>query len=98
MSTIPERVAIALSEEIGVPVESITVIRNGAWWDAECGCVSVAARRRGAIIEVVTECGPNVLRFPDSTQVEALRASIAEARRLAQSCDRQIAARRAARA
>jgi hypothetical protein len=98
MSTIPERVAIALSEEIGVPVESITVTRNGAWWDAECGGVSVAARRRGAIIEAITEYGPNVLRFPDSTQVEALRASIAEARRLARSCDRQIAARRTARA
>lgn len=98
MSTIPERVATALSEETGVPVEDIAVIRNGAWWEAECGGVSVAARRRGAIIEVITEYGPNVLRFPDSTQVEALRASIAEARRLAQSCDRQIAARRAAHA
>ena len=98
MSTIPERVATALSEETGVPVESITVTRNGVWWEAECGGVSVAARRRGAIIEAVTEYGPNVLRFPDSTRVEDLRASIAEARRLARSCDRQIAARRAARA
>lgn len=31
MSTIAERVATALSEETGVPIESITVTRDGAW-------------------------------------------------------------------
>lgn len=94
MSTIPERVATALSEETGVPVENITVTRNGAWWEAECGGVSVAARRRGAIIKVVTEGDPDgCLRFPDSTHVDALRTSIARARRLSQSCARYYASR-----
>ena len=36
MTTIAERVATALSEETGVTVESITVTRDGAWWEAEC--------------------------------------------------------------
>ena len=94
MSTIAERVATALSEETGVPVESIAVTRNGEWWEAECGGVSVAARRRGAIIEATAEGYPHeCLRFPDSTQVEALRGSIAEARRMAQSCARHYASR-----
>lgn len=94
MNTIPERVATALSEETGVPVENITVTRNGAWWDAECDGVRVAARRRGAIVEVAVEGYPHgCLRFPDNTRVDTLRASIATARRMAQSCARYYASR-----
>ena len=94
MSTIPERVATALSEETGVPVENITVTRDGAWWEAECDDVRVAARRRGAIIEVTAEGYPyGCLRFPDNTRVDTLRASIAKARRMAQSCARNYASR-----
>ena len=87
MTTIAERVAIALAAETGVPVESITVTRSGTWWEAECGGISVAARRRGAIVEAEVEGYPHgCLRFPDSTSVDALRGSIAMARRMAQSC------------
>lgn len=94
MTTIAERVAIALAAETGVPVESITVTRNGAWWEAECGGISVAARRRGAIIAATAEAYPHeCLRFPDSTRVEVLRGSIAMARRMAQSCAGHYASR-----
>lgn len=94
MSTIAERVATALSEETGAPIESIAVTREGAWWEAECDGVRVAARRRGAIVEVVVEGYPHgCLRFPDNTRVATLRASIAKARRMAQSCARHYASR-----
>ena len=94
MSTIADRVATALSRETGVPVESIAVTRDGAWWEAECDGVRVAARRRGAIIEVAAEGYPHgCLRFPDNTRVDTLRASIAKARRMAQSCARHYASR-----
>lgn len=94
MSTIAERVATALSEETGVPIESITVTRDGAWWEAECDGVRVAARRRGAIVEAKAEGYPHgCLRFPDSTRVDALRGSIAMARRMAQSCADHYASR-----
>lgn len=89
MITIADRVPTALSKETGVPVESITVTRDGAWWEAECDGVRVAARRRGAIVEVAAEGYPHgCLRFPDNTRVDTLRASIAKARRMAQSCAR----------
>ena len=94
MSTIPERVATALSEETGAPVENIAVTRDGAWWEAECDGVRIAARRRGAIVEVATEGYPHgCLRFPDNTRINTLRASIAKARRMAQSCARHYASR-----
>lgn len=94
MSTIPERVATALSEETGVPVENIAVTCDGAWWEAECDGVRIAARRRGAIVEVATEGYPHgCLRFPDNTRVNTLQASIAKARRMAQSCARHYASR-----
>lgn len=94
MTTIAERVAIALAAETGVPVESITVTRSGAWREAECGGISVAARRRGAIVEAECEGYPHgCLRFPDSTSVDALRGSIAVARRMAQSCAGHYASR-----
>lgn len=94
MSTIAERVATALSEETGVPVENIVVTRDGAWWEAECDGVRIAARRRGAIVEVAAEGYPHgCLRFPDNTRINTLRASIAKARRMAQSCARHYSSR-----
>ncbi len=94
MTTIAERVATALSEETSVPVESITVTRDGAWWEAECDGIRVAARRGGAIVEAEVEGYPHgCLRFPASTRVDALRGSIAMARRMAQSCADHYASR-----
>lgn len=94
MTTIAERVAIALATETGVPAESITVTRDGAWREAECDGVRVAARRGGAIVEVEVEGYPHgCLRFPASTRVEVLRGSIAMARRMAQSCAGHYASR-----
>lgn len=94
MTTIAERVAIALAAETGAPTQSITVNRNGVWREAECDGVRVAARRRGAIVEAEVEGYPHgCLRFPDSTSVDVLRGSIAMARRMAQSCAGHYASR-----
>ena len=94
MTTIAGRIAAALSAETGVPVRDITVTRSGTWWEAECGGISVAARRRGAIVEAEVEGYPHgCLRFPDSTSVDTLRGSIAMARRMAQSCAGHYASR-----
>lgn len=94
MSTIAERVTTALSEETGVPAENITVTHDGVWWEAECDGVRIAARRRGAIVKVSAEGYPHgCLRFPDNTRVDTLRASLAKARRMAQSCARHYASR-----
>ena len=87
MTTIAERIATALSEETGVPADTIVVTRDGVWREAECDGIRVAARRRGAIVEAKTEGYPHgCLRFPDSTRVDVLRGSIAAARRMAESC------------
>lgn len=87
MTTIAERISTALSEETGVPAATIVVTRDGVWREAECDGIRVAARRRGAIVEATADGYPHgCLRFPDSTRVDALRGSIAAARRMAESC------------